>query len=66
MFVLHGMTASGAEQGFVAAADLVRALAQAHEEVVGLDVSVNEAAAVHVLYSRDLRRAWYHHQHSTL
>ena len=35
--------------------DLVRALAEAHQEVVRLDVAVDEALAVHILYPRDLR-----------
>ena len=38
--------------------DLVGPLAQAHEEVVGLDVAVDEALGVHVLDARDLGQCW--------
>lgn len=37
--------------------DLVAALADTHEEVVGLDVTVNEVAGVNVLDARDLKRS---------
>lgn len=42
-------------------ADLVGLLAKAHEEVVRLDVSVDEAARVDVLYARNLQ----HNTHSS-
>ena len=42
------------ESGVVAC--LVCALAQPHEEVVGLDVAVDEALAVDILYARYLQQ----------
>jgi hypothetical protein len=47
-------TYSGVHTGGCCCADLVGLLAEAHEEVVRLDVSVDEAARVHVLYARNL------------